>query len=173
MATAGIVARYPDGDTAGLAIERLSRHGVDARRITLAGDGETGRTDRQAQRRTDAGTSGRLGRRLGAGVVRGGLLGALLGAVLVAVATSAGVAAIAVGAVAGAGAGAWLGGLTGLQSTPTMSRAWESTFGPGGDGEVTVVVEADDEAGLHAVEEALGGTGALEVRRVSDVDPTG
>jgi hypothetical protein len=171
--TAGIVARYADGDAAGHAIERLSLHGVDAGRISLSDEG-TNPADRpaqrRAQRRTDAGTGARLLRRLGTGGAIGLVAGAVLGAIVVTLVTSGGASAAIAGGLTGAAAGAGLGALTGLQSTPTMSTAWASTFGAAEGEDVTVAVEGPDELALLDIEEALGGTGAIEIRRVSDLD---
>lgn len=165
-----VTARYDDREDAGRGVERLSRAGIEAGRIHVLGpDPATGRT---SQRGTDSGTSRRLGRRLVQGLLVGAAAGAVFGAVVVA--AVAGFAAALAGAAGGAVAGAGLGALTGLQSAPTMARAWEDSFSPARTGPVTVAVEIRDDraGGRHspaAVEEVLGGTGAREIRRVHDL----
>lgn len=167
-----ITARYDDRDGAGHAVERLSRQGIEAGRIRVLGPGTA--TDRIAQRVTDAGTAGRLGKRFLLGVAIGVLVGAVFGAAVVALVTGAGWSGALAGALGGAVVGAGVGALTGLQSTPTMSRAWEDTFAPDRTGAVTVAVEIRaDRAGSHhapaEVEQALAATGAREIRRVHDL----
>lgn len=165
----GIVARYPDGDHAGRAVERLSRHGVEAGRISLAGTTDRP-LDRHTQRRRDAGTASRLAERFGKGLLAGAVAGALLGALVVVAVTGAGAGAALAGAVAGAGAGGGLGALLGLQATPTMSTAWSESFSTDESGGVVLAVQAGDEAALAEVEQALAGTEAVEIRRVADLD---
>lgn len=170
--TEAITARYDDRDQAGRAVERLSAQGIEAGRIhVLAPDRST---DRASHRATDKGTSRRLGRRFLIGIGIGVVVGAAFGAIVVALVTGAGWSGALAGAFGGATVGAGVGALTGLQSTPTMSRAWEDTFAPGQSGAVTLAVEIrDDRAGGHhspdEVEAALAGTGAREIRRVHDL----
>lgn len=177
-----ITARYDDSTAAGSGVERLSAHGVEAGRIRVLGPA-TG-ADRPSQRGTDAGTSRRLGRRFLQGIAIGAAIGAVAGAIILAVVTDAGVGAWLAGALGGAAAGAGLGALTGLQSAPTMSRAWEDTFAPEHRGPVTIAVEVHDggpatrtarPAGSGSkhlaaeVEDVLRATGAREIRRVRDL----
>lgn len=168
-----VTARYDRAEQAGRAVERLSAGGVEAGRIRVlapsAGD------TRSAQRGTDAGASRRLGRRFLQGVLIGAVVGAVFGAVVVAIVTGAGTGGWLAGAVGGAVAGAGLGALTGLQSAPTMARAWEQTFSPEHEGPLTIAVEIrDDRAGSRhspaEVEDVFRDTGAREVRRVHDLE---
>lgn len=166
----GIIARYPDGDSAGRAIERLSGRGVEAGRISIVGSEDRPPMDRHTQRTTDAGTTSRIARRFGKGLVIGAVVGAVFGAIVVAIVTPAPLmVAVLAGGLAGAAAGAGLGALAGLESTPSMSTAWETTFAPDGPDGVVVAIEARDGASLDEVQAMLAGTGAIEVRRTNDL----
>lgn len=172
-AVTAVTARYDRAEQAGRAVERLSAGGVEAGRIHVLTP--EGGSTRRSQRGTDAGTSRRLGRRFLQGVLVGAVVGAVFGAVVVVIVTGAGSGAWLAGALGGAAAGAGLGALTGLQSAPTMARAWEGTFAPEHDGPVTIAVEIrDDRAGTrHSpadVEESLRATGPREIRRVHDLE---
>lgn len=170
---AAVTARYDRAEQAGLAVEHLSAGGVEAGRIHVLAP-EAGMT-RHSQRGTDVGSSRRLGRRFLQGMLVGLVVGAVFGAVVLAIVTGAGVGAWLAGALGGAAAGAGLGALTGLQSAPTMARAWEETFAPEHDGPVTIAVEIRDDraGGRHSpadVEESLRSTGPREIRRVHDLE---
>lgn len=172
-----VLAGYADGDRAGRAIERLPRHGVDARRIHVVDIDEPPPLDRHAQRTTDAGTTdagttGRVVRRFGRGLAVGAAVGAVVGAVvLLAVAPIPAPTALVAGGLAGAAAGAGPGAPTGLRSVPGMSHAWERAFSPHAAGGVVVAIEAagGDES-LDRLASWVTGTEAVEVRRTTDLD---
>lgn len=167
-----VTAHYDDGREAGHAVERLSAAGVEAGRIRVLGP--TTGTGRGSQRGTDKGTARRLGERFLQGIAVGAVVGAVFGAIVLAIVTGPGIGAWLAGALGGAAAGAGLGALAGLQTAPTMSRAWEDTFAPERDGPVTLGIEIrrDGVGGrrsLAEIEETLAATGAREVRRVRDL----
>jgi uncharacterized protein YcfJ len=162
------VALFRDAHDARRAIEHLSRQGIEAGRIELDPDRDPERErsePRRAQRVTDAGTTRRLGRRLGQGAGIGALVGAVVGAVVLGWVAGATVPALLVGALGGGFAGAGLGALTGLQATPTMSRAWESSFSPDTADQPVVRVEHAPDAG-DRIRRTLESAGAVEVREV-------
>lgn len=157
------VALFRDADGARSAIEHLSRQGVEAGRIELDPAAAPVGT-REAHRSTDRGTTRQLGIRLGRGAAFGGLLGAVMGAAVLAWVAGPTAATLLVGALGGAFAGAGLGGLTGLQATPTMSRAWESSFSPDASERPVVRVEHAPGGAGDRIRRTLESAGAVEVR---------
>jgi hypothetical protein len=133
MPTRTLTATVASNDDARRAVEALSLHGVDGRRIHVSDPGRTGApTSRAADRSTDARVARRLGSRAVRGLAVGVLVGAVLGALVLGV-IGGGTTSLLLGALGGAFAGAGIGVLAGLQSTPTMAPAWEdaNAVGPG------------------------------------------
>lgn len=139
-----MTATAASADQARAAVEALSLHGVEGRRIRVV---DPARTDDGPPAQDDRGTDARVARRLGGRMLRGllvgGLVGAVFGAVVVAVVVSAPSSAL-VGALGGAVAGGGLGAVVGLQATPSMATAWEDANAPGPGVRHVIVDDVED-----------------------------
>lgn len=141
-----LVATAASADEARRAVEALSMHGVDGRRIHVADPANPRASHgRVEDRATDRRVLRRLGSRLATGIGVGALVGAIVGAIVLGMVGATMLAAI-VGAGAGAMAGGGLGAAVGLQSTPSMAPAWEDANAPGpGARHLTITEVADHE----------------------------
>lgn len=168
-----VEATYPDMRAARHAIARLEEHGIAASDIRLLGDAAA-----QARHGAESATADRaVGRHavrsallgLAVGAAGGGLVGAAIGLIGFGLGGLGLLGSVVAGALGGGYYGLILGGVARIK----QSDAWELTYQPVEDGEVTVAVRTQDAEAADVADRTLGQLGPLSADRRNEAPSRG